>query len=155
MTIITIVTTTTIDQLPALVGVPLGPSSWLRIEQPEVTAFSALTRDDNPLHTDVEFAATTPFGVTIVHGYFTLSLIVPLLAEVLEITDLRNGVNYGIDRLRFPAPVPVGSRVRLTSTSTELTAVPEGVQAHHRVVVEVEGGAKPALAADLVVRYYR
>lgn len=144
-----------LDDLPTLVGRTFGPSSWREIPQSEVTAFADLTGDHNPIHLDPEMAATTPFGGTIVHGYLTLSLVVPLMAEVFEVTDIGVGINYGLDRLRFPSPVPVGSRVRIAGEVTAVDEVAGGLQVAARVVFEVEGGSKPACVADMVLRYYR
>ena len=144
----------TIAELAGLVGTTFGPSSWREITQDEVNRFADLTGDHNPVHSDPAFAAGTPFGGTIVHGYFTLSLVVPLMAEIFEVTDLGTGVNYGLDKLRFPAPVLVGARVRVRSQLTAVTDVPGGVQAHFTNTFEVEGGTKPVAVAEMIVRYY-
>ena len=141
--------------LPTRVGTRFGPSSWRQVTQDEVNRFADLTGDHNPVHLDPDFAAGTPFGGTIVHGYLTLALVVPLMAEVVQVTGVGTGVNYGLDRLRFPAPVLVGSRIRLTSTLTEVTEVPGGLQAVFENVIEVEGQPKPAMASTMIVRYYR
>nr|WP_052113765.1 MaoC family dehydratase [Actinotalea fermentans] len=132
-----------------------GPSSWREVTQDEVNRFADLTGDHNPVHLDPDFAAGTPFGGTIAHGYLTLALVVPLMADVVQVTGVGTGVNYGLDRLRFPAPVRVGSRIRLTSTLAEVAEVAGGLQAVFENVVEVEGQAKPAMAATMIVRYYR
>lgn len=145
---------TTIAALPELVGKELGTSSWRTITQEQVAQFADLTGDHNPIHIDPEVAAKSPFGTTIVHGYFTLSLVVPLMAEVIEVTDLGTGVNYGLDKLRFPAPVPVGSRIRVSVKLAEVTEVSGGAQAKFDVAFEVEGQAKPACVMVMVVRYY-
>lgn len=137
------------------VGMTFGPSSWREVTQDEVNRFADLTGDHNPVHLDPDFAAGTPFGGTIAHGYLTLALVVPLMADVVQVTGVGTGVNYGLDRLRFPAPVRVGSRIRLTSTLTEVTEVPGGLQAVFENTVEVEGQAKPAMASTMIVRYYR
>lgn len=146
--------TARVADLPALVGRRLGPSSWRVVTQPEVDTFAQVTGDHNPIHIDPAYAAGTPFGRTIVHGYLTLSLVVPLMAELVEVIEVGTAVNYGLDRLRFPAPVPVGSRVRASTTLTALDDVPGGVQAHWATEVEVEGGAKPAAVVEMIVRYY-
>lgn len=140
--------------LPAAVGRTFGPSSWRTVTQDEVDRFADLTGDHNPIHLDQEYAARTPFGGTIVHGYLTLALVVPLMAELVDVTGVATGVNYGLDRLRFPAPVRVGSRIRVTSTLTEVTEVPGGYQAVFENTFEVEGQAKPAAVAVMIVRYY-
>jgi acyl dehydratase len=147
--------TTPIDDLPRLVGRRFGPSSWRTITQEEVTAYAELSGDRNPIHLDPEFAKGTPFGGTIVHGYLTLSLVVPMMAEVFEVTGFGVGINYGLDRLRFPAPVPVGSRVRVVGEVLAVDEVVGGFQIAPRVTFEIEGGAKPACVADMVLRYYR
>lgn len=147
--------TTPIEELPAIVGRTFGPSSWREITQAEVTAFADLSGDHNPVHLDPAFAAGTPFGTTIVHGYFTLSLVVPLMAEVFDVTGIGVGINYGLDRLRFPAPVPVGSRIRVHGEVLAVEEVAGGFQVAPRVTFEIEGGTKPACVADMVLRYYR
>lgn len=147
-------TQTTIAGIPDLVGKTLGPSSWRTITQEQVNQFADLTGDHNPIHVDPEVAKASPFGGTIVHGYFTLSLVVPMMDEYFEVTDMGTGVNYGIDKLRFPAPVLVGSRVRTSSVITEVTEVPGGVQVHTTTTFEVEGGKKPVAVSAMVVRYY-
>lgn len=144
-----------IEALPTLAGSTFGPSSWRPITQDEVTAFADLTGDHNPVHLDPVFAAATPFGGTIVHGYLTLSLVVPLMAEVFEVTGAGVGINYGLDRLRFPAPVPVGSRVRITGEVLAVEEVAGGYQVSPRVTFEAEGGGKPVCVADMVLRYLR
>ena len=147
-------TTVALADLPSLVGTTFGPSSWRTITQDEVDRFADLTGDHNPIHLDPGYAAGTPFGGTIVHGYLTLALVVPLMAEVVEVTGVATGINYGLDRLRFPAPVRVGSRIRVTSTLTAVTEVPGGYQAVFENTFEAEGQAKPAAVAVMVVRYY-
>ncbi|PUB26012.1 acyl dehydratase [Promicromonospora sp. AC04] len=139
--------------LPQHVGTVFGPSSWRTVSQEEVNDFADLTADHNPIHVDAEAAARSPFGGTIVHGYFTLSLLVPLMAEIFEVTGVATGINYGLDRLRFPAPVPVGARVRVQSTLREVTDVPGGYQTVFENVVEVEGQAKPGVVAVMVLRF--
>ena len=147
-------TSVALADLPSHVGTTFGPSSWRTITQDEVDRFADLTGDHNPIHLDPEYAAGTPFGGTIVHGYLTLALVVPLMAEVVEVTGVATGVNYGLDRLRFPAPVRVGSRIRVTSTLSDVTEVPGGYQAVYENTFEVEGQAKPAAVAVMIVRYY-
>ncbi|GAA4432371.1 3-hydroxyacyl-thioester dehydratase HtdZ [Georgenia halophila] len=144
-----------VGELPRLVGKPFGPSAWRTITQDEVQRFADLTGDDNPIHTDEAAGVASPFGTTVVHGYLTLALVVPLMAEVLVVDEVGTGVNYGIDKLRFPAPVPVGSRVRLSGTVADVTEVSGGYQLHADVAFETEGWSKPACVARLVLRYYR
>lgn len=147
-------TTTTIAGLKDLVGKVLGPSGWRTITQEQVTQFADLTGDHNPVHVDAAFASGTPFGTTITHGYFTLSLVVPLMDEILKVSDLGTGINYGLDRLRFPAPVPVGSRIRVSCVVTTVDDIKGGVQAHITSTFEVAGSAKPAAVAEMLIRYY-
>ena len=144
-----------IDELPETLGQTFGPSSWRQITQAEVNAYADLSGDHNPVHTDPAFAAKTPFGTTIVHGYFTLGLVVPLMAEVFEVTGIGVGINYGLDRLRFPAPVPVGSRIRVHGEVLAVDEIEGGYQIAPRVTFEIEGGTKPACVADMVLRFYR
>jgi acyl dehydratase len=142
------------ENLPSVAGRTFGPSSWRTITQAEVTEYAHLVGDLNPVHLDEEFAKTTPFGGTIVHGYLTLSLVVPMMAEVFEVTGFGVGINYGLDRLRFPAPVPVGGRVRVVGEVLSVEEVAGGYQIAPRVTFEIEGGTKPAAVADMLLRYY-
>ena len=110
-------TTTTMAELPGLVGTELGSSEWFEVTQEAVNHFAEATGDHQWIHVDVERAkAESPFGGPIAHGYLTLSLLAPMSAEVLVVTDTVMGVNYGLNKVRFPSPVPVGSKVRLTAT---------------------------------------
>ena len=140
--------------LPGLVGTTFGPSSWRTVTQDEVDRFADLTGDHNPVHVDPDFAAATPFGGTIAHGYLTLSLVVPLMAEIVEVTGVGTGINYGLDKLRFPAPVRVGTAIRVVSTLSDVTEVPGGLQAAFTNTIEADGQAKPAVATVMIVRYY-
>jgi acyl dehydratase len=147
--------TTPLDDLPSLVGRTFGPSSWRQITQDEVAEYARLSGDSNPVHLDPAFAATTAFGGTIAHGYLTLGLVVPLMAEVFAVTGVGVGVNYGLDRLRFPAPVPVGTRIRIVGEVLAVEEIAGGYQVAPRVTFEIEGGSKPACVADMLLRYYR
>lgn len=146
---------TSIDGLPALAGTSFGPSSWRTVTQDEVDRYAALSGDRNPIHLDPVFAAGTPFGTTIAHGYLTLSFVVPLMAEVFEVTGVGLGINYGLDRVRFPAPLPVGGRVRVRGIVTAVTPIEGGYQVHPSVTFDIEDADKPACVADMVLRYYR
>lgn len=146
---------TTIDGIPGLTGRTFGPSSWFRVTQDDVNAYADVSRDHNPIHVDPEAAARSPFGRTVAHGYLTLSLVVPLMAEVFEVTDMGTGMNYGLDRLRFPSPVPVDGRIRLRGEVLETAPLEAGQQLTVRVTFEVDGSSKPACVADLLLRYYR
>lgn len=144
-----------VADLPAAAGERFGPSGWRTVTQGEVTAFADLSGDHNPIHVDPLAAARTPFGTTIVHGYLTLSLVVPLLDEIFEVLGASMGINYGLNKLRFPAPVPVGSRIRVTGVVDSVTEISGGYQVSPTVTFEVEGGAKPACVAEMLLRYYR
>lgn len=145
---------TAIDDLPSLVGKEFGPSSWREISQEDVNVFAQVSGDDNPIHLDQEFASKTPFGGTIAHGLLTLSLVVPLMAEVFEVTGVAMGINYGLNKVRFPAPVPVGSRIRVHGSVSTVTEVPGGWQLEVPVTFEIENAPKPACVAEFVLRYY-
>lgn len=144
----------TMADLAGSAGRTFGPSSWRQITQDEVDLFARVTGDDNPIHLDAEVAAATPFGTRIAHGLLTLSLVVPLMAEVFDVEDAGMGVNYGLNRVRFPAPVPVGSRIRVSGEVRTASEVAGGVQIEVPVTFEVEDAAKPACVAELVLRYY-
>ncbi len=135
------------------VGDTYGPSSWIEVPQSRIDAFAAATGDHQWIHVDPERAKEGPFGTTIAHGYLTLSLIPVASYEVVPRTG-RMGINYGLNRVRFPSPVPVGSRVR---TSFEVEHVEEfegGRQITMTAIVEREGGEKPCCVAEVVVRSY-
>jgi len=137
------------------VGTRLGPSEWLVIEQARIGLFADATGDHQWIHVDPERAKQGPFGTTIAHGYLTFSLINRFLPELIQARDSTMGVNYGAERLRFPAPVPVGSRLR---ASGELIAAERigdnAVQTVVRVTIENEAGGKPACVADIISRFY-
>lgn len=143
-----------IDEIKALAGTDLGASGWMEITQEQVNAFAEVTHDHQWIHTDPERAKAGPFGGTIAHGYLTVSLLIPLFNELLTVDGIAMGVNYGLNKLRFPAPVPVGSRIRLAGKVAEVEEVKGGVQMTLDFTVEVEGGAKPALVAQAIYRYY-
>jgi acyl dehydratase len=148
-------TTTTIAELPTLVGTELGTSDWHEVTQDAVNLFADATGDHQWIHVDVERArAESPFGGPIAHGYLTLSLLVPLLAQVLTVGVAVMGVNYGLNKVRFPSPVPVGSKVRATASLTEVTEIAGGLQYVLAVTVEREGGDKPVCVAEPVYRVY-
>jgi acyl dehydratase len=138
-----------------LVGTELGPTSWLEITQERVDAFAGATDDPQWIHTDPERAAAGPFGGTIAHGFLTLSLCVPFLYELMPDRGFALTVNYGVNRVRFPAPVPVGSRIRGRFRVESVDDVSGGEQAVIVGTVEREGGDKPVCVAELVVRLIR
>jgi len=140
--------------LLAAVGKSLGASDWLEITQERIQQFADATGDQQWIHVDPERAKRGPFGKTIAHGYLTLSLVNCFLPEILEVRGISMGVNYGCDRVRFPAPVPVGSRIRGVGQLVAAEEVKGGaVQATVRVTVEVEGSEKPACVADTISRF--
>ena len=139
--------------LAALVGEHLGHSEWIEITQDQVDRFADATLDHQWIHVDPERArAESPFGGPIAHGYLTLSLLPHLLGQVVEVAGVAMAINYGLNRLRFPAPVPVGSRVRLGVSLAGCDDIAGGVQVRLDCTVEVEGSAKPALVAEVVFR---
>ncbi len=143
-----------IEELQALVGEELGASEWHRVDQERIDAFAEVTGDHQWIHVDPERAAAGPFGTTIAHGYLTLSMLPALMAEVWRVEGVRMGVNYGLNRVRFPSPVPVGSRVRVVARLKEAAPLEGAVQGVVEATVEVEGGAKPACVAETVFRLY-
>jgi acyl dehydratase len=144
-----------LDGLRALAGTDLGTSSWWEITQARIDTFADATSDHQWIHVDVERAAKGPFGATVAHGYLTTSLVVPLFAELLDVRGVAMGINYGLDKLRFPSPVRVGSRIRLRGALHSVEEVPAGgVQATVDVIVEVEGSDRPACVARVLYRYY-
>lgn len=146
--------TITVNDLPQLEGSSYGPSSWRPITQEEVNLFAKVTGDHNPIHVDPETAAETPYGVTIAHGLLTLSLVVPMMDEVFHVTGASMGINYGLNKVRFPSPVPVGSHVRVHGVVDEVNDIPGGYQLLTTVTWDIEGGEKPVCVAQLVLRYY-
>ena len=133
-----------------LVGRELGPTSWLDVTQERIDAFAAATSDPQWIHVDPDRAAAGPFGTTIAHGFLTLSLCVPMLSEVLPPSD-GMVINYGVDRVRFPAPVPSEGRVRGRFRIVSIDEAPRGDRAVIEATVECEGVAKPVCVASLVV----
>jgi acyl dehydratase len=136
-------------------GAEFGPSSWVEIPQSRIDAFAEATGDHQWIHVDPERAAQGPFGTTIGHGYLTLSLLPAMSYEVVPRQDAGMGVNYGLNRVRFPAPVPSGSRVRGTFRVDTVDEFDGGLQVTMTATVELEGGAKPVCVAEVVFRYYR
>jgi acyl dehydratase len=144
-----------VEGVLGLVGQHLGVSDWVEITQQQVDRFAEATGDFQWIHVDPERAAReSPFGGPVAHGYLTLSLLPSLLRPILSIEGFRMGVNYGLEKVRFPAPVPVGSRVRASATLDSATPFDGGVQMVVTVTVEVEGGSKPAMVATTVSRRY-
>lgn len=142
-----------LEEFVAAKGESLGFSDWHTITQEQVNAFADATGDHQWIHVDTERAAAGPFGGTIAHGYLTLSLLPVLQMEIFTIKGLTMGINYGLDRVRFPSPVPVGSAVRAEATLTEVKQTPLGSLASIRLRIEVEGQQKAACIADTLGLY--
>ena len=146
-------TTTTLAELSSLEGKTLGTSEWIDVTQDRVNLFADATDDHQWIHVDVDRAnVESPFGGPIGHGYLTLSLLIPMWSQVLVVSDAKISVNYGLNKVRFPAPVPVGSKVRLTATLKDVEEVPGGLQITATAVVEWDGGSKPVCIAEPVFR---
>jgi acyl dehydratase len=140
----------TLAELEQAGALDLGAGSWVAVPQESIDLFADATGDRQWIHVDPEAAAQGPFGTTVAHGYLTLAMVPMLLEELLTVTDAGLGINYGIDKLRFPAPVPAGSRVRLRARV--VSSEPRGGGTLYRIAVEVEieGGRKPALAGEVL-----
>ena len=144
-----------IADIEASVGVEVGPGEWLLIEQSRVDGFADDTLDHQWIHIDPERAKAGPFGAPIAHGFLTLSLVPYLVGGLRHVENVTMGVNYGMNKVRFPAPVPVGRRIRARMTLVECDRIGEqAVQMVSRVTIEVEDGDKPACVCDMVSRYY-
>ncbi|MEU5514536.1 MaoC family dehydratase [Streptomyces griseoaurantiacus] len=143
-----------VEALKAAVGEQLGYSDWVEVDQKRIDLFAEATGDHQWIHVDPEKAAAGPFGTTIAHGYLTLSLLPLFGPQLLTVEGVRMGVNYGTNKVRFPSPVPVGSRLRATARITGAEDVPSGVQVTVAFTVEREGGDKPVCVAESVSRYY-
>jgi len=141
-------------ELKTAVGQALGSSDWLEIDQARINLFADATGDHQWIHVDPERAKNGPFGKCIAHGYLTLSLVNLFLPQIVDVQGISMGVNYGCGKVRFPAPVPVGSRVRGTGELVEVEDVKGGVQATIRVTVEIEGSDRPACVVDTISRYF-
>jgi acyl dehydratase len=144
----------TLAELPGLTGRAIGPTEWRRMTQERVDEFADVTEDHNYIHVDVERAKDSPFGGTIAHGYLTVSLLAPISQELLQVTDAATSVNYGMDRLRFPAPLPVGAEFRGRGEILEVTEIKGGTQVKVAFAVEVKDAPKPALVAECLFRHY-
>jgi acyl dehydratase len=135
------------------VGADLGTTDWIEVTQRQIDRFAEATLDDQWIHCDVERATAGPFGAPIAHGYLTMSLASYFLARLCRVEGISMGVNYGADKVRFPSPVPVGSRLRARGEILDAREVPGGAQAVIRVTIEREGSEKPAAVVDTVSRY--
>ncbi len=135
------------------VGAELGVSDWLEITQPRIDQFAEATGDHQWIHVDADRAASGPFGATIAHGYLTLSLTNMFLPDLIQVTNISMGINYGVNKVRFPAPVPCGSRIRFSALLQSAEEIPGGVQAVIVITAELEGSPKPACVVESVTRY--
>ena len=145
-----------VEELKALIGQEVAASDWIEVAQARIDQFAEVTEDRQWIHIDVERARTrSPFKNTIAHGFLTLSLLSHLASQSLKVEgDFKMGINYGLNRLRFPSPVPAGSMIRARFTLQSVEDVTGGVQITWAVTVEVQGAAKPSLVAEWLVRYY-
>ena len=139
--------------LAASVGQEIGVSDWHEIPQSQIDLFAEATGDDQWIHVDPERASQGPYGTTIEHGYLTLSLLAPLMKTTYRIEGAKMAVNYGLNKVRFAAPVRVGSRVRVRVSLASVDEIPNGVQSVWSAVIELEGSAKPACIAEPVTRH--
>ncbi len=142
-----------IEQVEAAVGRHLGYSDWLEVTQARIDEFADATGDHQWIHVDPARAAKGPFGGPIAHGYLTLALSNLFLPQIVDVQGFTSGVNYGADKVRFPAPVPAGARVRGGAELLSAAGIAGGVQTTMRITIEVEGSAKPACVIDAVSRY--
>ncbi|MFE3230073.1 MaoC family dehydratase [Nocardia sp. NPDC059228] len=141
------------DDLRAAAGTEIGVSDWITVDQRRIDTFADATDDHQWIHVDAARAAAGPFGRTIAHGFLTLSLVVPMTAQVMTVSAANMAINYGLNKVRFINPVPVDSRIRGRFTLDAVTDIPGGVQAVRTVTVEIEGQDKPACVAESIARY--
>jgi acyl dehydratase len=144
-----------VERLSSLQGAEIGVTDWMPITQERVDAFAEATGDKQWIHIDRVRAAEGHFGGTIAHGFLTLALTVPLAGQVeLDVGEPKMAINYGLEKVRFPAPAPVGARIRARVVLLAVSEVPGGIQVNRQVTMEVEGSEKPAMVAETVSRYY-
>ncbi|MGI5193495.1 MaoC family dehydratase [Streptomyces sp. CA-288835] len=148
------ITVNGIDELKKLAGSDLGTSEWIEVTQERINTFADATGDHQWIHVDPERAKEGPFGAPIAHGYLTLSLFIPLFTELLDVEGVSTKVNYGLNKVRFPSPVKVGSKIRLVGKLASVEDVPGGVQVTVDGTIEIEGGAKPAAVLQSLSRFY-
>jgi acyl dehydratase len=148
------ITVNGLDELKKLAGADLGTSEWIEVTQERIDTFADATGDHQWIHVDPERAKAGPFGAPIAHGYLTLSLFIPLFTELLDVQGVTTKVNYGLNKVRFPSPVKVGSRIRLLGRLAEVAEVAGGVQITVDGTIEIEGGAKPAAVLQSLSRFY-
>ncbi|MEV2233149.1 MaoC family dehydratase [Streptomyces phaeochromogenes] len=148
------ITANGIDELKKLAGSDLGTSEWIEVTQERINTFADATGDHQWIHVDEEKAKAGPFGAPIAHGYLTLSLFIPLFTELLDVQGVTTKVNYGLNKVRFPSPVKVGSRIRLVGKLADVEDVPGGVQITVDGTIEIEGAPKPAAVLQSLSRFY-
>jgi acyl dehydratase len=143
-----------VAELRAAIGTQLGSSDWITVDQSQIDMFADATDDHQWIHVDEERAKAGPFGTTIAHGFLTLSLLPSLIKQIYTVENVKMGINYGLNKVRFTSPVPVGSKVRGTIDLVDVSDVNGGVQVVNKVVVEIEGAERPALVAEWLTRQY-
>ncbi|MEU8979427.1 MaoC family dehydratase [Streptomyces sp. NPDC048309] len=148
------ITVNGLDELRKLAGSDLGTSEWIEITQERINTFADATGDHQWIHVDPERAAEGPFGAPIAHGFLSLSLFIPLFTELLDVEGVSTKVNYGLNKVRFPSPVKVGSRIRLVAKLASVEDVPGGVQIAVDGIIEIDGGGKPAAVLQSLSRFY-
>jgi len=149
-----VLTLTGLDEVKAHAGKELGVSDWHEVTQAAIDKFAEVTGDDQFIHVDVERAKQTPFGGTIAHGYYTLSLAPMFSYAMFSIEGFAFGVNYGLNKVRFPAPLPVGARVRMRAKLLSVEEIPGGAQISSELIFERENGEKPVCVAESLARVY-
>ncbi|WP_327592760.1 MaoC family dehydratase [Streptomyces chartreusis] len=148
------ITVNGLEELKKLSGTDLGTSDWIEITQSRINTFADATDDHQWIHVDPQRATEGPFGTPIAHGYLTLSLFIPLFTGLLDVQGVTTKVNYGLNKVRFPSPVKVGSRIRLVGRLAEVEEVPGGVQVAVDGTIEIEGAQKPAAVLQSLSRFY-
>lgn len=148
-----VTTFTDLQQVKDALGKHLGHSDWLEVTQDRINLFADATGDHQWIHVDVEKAKEGPFGAPIAHGYLTLSLSNLFLPQIVEVQNISMGVNYGVDKIRFPNPVKVNQRVRGGAEITAVSDIPGGIQVTIKITIEIEGETKPACIIESLTRY--
>ncbi len=142
------------DELKAAAGTHVGESDWLTVDQSRIDTFADATDDHQWIHVDQEKAKDGPFGTTIAHGFLSLALLVPLASQVYRVDGVKMGINYGLNKVRFTSPVPVGSKVRASIDVGDVAEVSGGLQVTLKVTIEIEGSERPAVVAEWLTRQY-
>ncbi|SOD72003.1 acyl dehydratase [Jatrophihabitans sp. GAS493] len=143
-----------VDDAFSRAGQELGVSDWRKVEQADINTFADVTDDHQWIHVDVDQAKASPFGGTIAHGFYTLSMIPTLHASIFTVEGITHGLNYGLDRVRFPAPTPVGSSIRARVVLSKIDEIPGGAQVMFTTTVESDASEKPVCVAEFLVRFY-